>query len=404
MDELKRLMEQMGTAFKEYKDTNDERIRQIEAGGSGAEAKAKLELLESKLQELETAKGELEAKMNRSQKPEVDEKKEFEVKHRAAFGQFLRKGDARAIEALRSEVKDMSTIIGEDGGYAVPSEMSRTIYQMLAEDNPMRSVCDALSVSSEDYKELVNTGGAGGGWVGEETPRPKTGSPTLAEVKPVFGEIYAFPFATQRALDDVYFDLEGHIINEVEKTFAEKENAAFTNGDGENKPKGLFAHDFVSADDGSRKYGKFQYVATGNASTLGSNPGDILISVQESLRSGYRVNAIWMLNSTTLSAIRQLKDSDGNYLWRPGLDRGTPNQILGDPYVINHDMPKIAANAMPIAFGNFKRAYTIVDRIGIRVTRDQYTNKPYVGFYVTKRVGGMVRDTLAVKAVKVAAV
>lgn len=402
MEELKKLMEQMGAAFKEYKDANDERIRQIEAGGNGAEAKEKLERLETKLQSLETAKGELEAKMNRSQRPDIDEKKELDLKHKKAFGQFLRKGDESALEGLREEVKDMSTIIGEDGGYAVPAEMSRSIYEMLLEDNPMRSVCDSLTVSTEDYKELVNTGGAGGGWVGEETPRTKTDSPKLAAIMPVFGEIYAFPFATQRSLDDVYFDLEGYIINEVERTFAEKENAAFTNGDGENKPKGLFAYEFVSTDDGSRKFGKFQYVPTGNASTLGTNPGDVLISVQDSLRSGYRVNAMWMLNSTTLSAIRQLKDSDGNYLWRPGLERDTPNLILGDPYLINHDMPKIAANAMPIAFGDFKRAYTIVDRVGIRVTRDQYTNKPYIGFYVTKRVGGMVKDTLAVKAVKVA--
>ncbi len=403
MDELKKLLEQMGAAFKDYKATNDERIRQIEAGGSGAEAKEKLERLETKLQELETAKGELEAKMNRSQRPEDYEQKEFELKHKKAFGTFLRKGDYSALETLRAETKDMNTIVGEDGGYAVPVEMSRTIYEMLANDNPMRAVCDSLTVSTEEYKEMVNTGGAGGGWVGEVEARPKTDSPTLAEIKPVFGEIYAFPFATQRSLDDVFFDLEGYILREVEKTFAEKENDAFTSGNGVNKPKGLFDYPFEAADDDSRKYGSFQYIATGNASTLGSNPADTLMSLQDSLRSGYRVNATWMLNSNTLSAIRQIKDADGNYLWRPGLERGTPNQILGDPYVVNHNMPKIKAGKMPIAFGNFKRAYTIVDRIGIRVTRDALTQKPYIGFYVTKRVGGMARDTLAVKAIKVAA-
>ncbi|EFC4607177.1 phage major capsid protein [Escherichia coli] len=121
------------------------------------------------------------------------------------------------------------------------------------------------------------------------------------------------------------------------------------------------------------------------------------------LRKAHRTGAKFMMNNNSLFAIRLLKDSEGNYLWRPGLELGQPSSLAGYGIAENEQMPDIAADAKAIAFGNFKRGYTIVDRIGTRILRDPYTNKPFVGFYTTKRTGGMLVDSQAIKLLKIAA-
>lgn len=400
MEELKKIIEDIQTAFQEYKNTNDARIALVEKGvGTGAETE-KLAKLEEKLQELETSKGELEAKINRANKPEAKDVQAQE--HKDAFLSFVRKGDISGLEALEKKTT-MNITTGSDGGYAIPQLMASSILQLLGYETPMRGICGHISTSSEDYSQLVNLGGAGSGWVGEADARSQTTAPTLAQVKAIFGEIYANPFVTQRALDDIFFDVESYLSGEVAKEFASKENTAFTKGDGTNKPKGLFAYTFTSTADSSRAFGTFQFVKSGAASTLGTSPGDCLIELQDTLKSGYKVGARWMFNSATLTAIRQVKDSQNNYIWQPGITNGTPNTVLGYSYVINPDMDNIAANALPIAFGDFARAYAVVDRVGIRMLRDPYTSKPNVGFYTTKRVGSLLLDTQAVKAIKVSA-
>lgn len=402
MMETKDYIEQLGLAFAEYKRANDERIASLEKGESGAEAKEKLERIEVKLTELENAKGELEVKLSRPHKSE-DRQAEADAEHKAAFDAYLRKGDEVKLGTLSNETKSMNTIVGEDGGYAVPRLMASGILKMLNDNNPMRGAVATIAVSSEDYSQLVDTGLATSGWVGEADPRTETLAGGLKSIKPVFGEIYAFPFVTQRALDDIAFNVESYISDKVAMEFAIKENAALTNGDGINKPKGLFSYEFVAAGDDTRAYNKYQYVKTGAAATLGTTPSDKLIELQDALRAGYQGGAVWMLNAATLTTIRQLKDSQGNYLWAPGISTGMQNSILGKPYIVNHDMPVVAAGALAIAYGDFKRAYTVVDRVGVRMTRDPYTNKPYVGFYTTKRVGSMALDTQAIKALKVMA-
>ena len=133
-----------------------------------------------------------------------------------------------------------------------------------------------------------------------------------------------------------------------------------------------------------------------------SNPADDLVDLIYALKKGHRTGAQWMMNGKTLSVIRKWKDTDGNYLWQPGLLAGQPSQILGYGIVENEDMPDVGANATPVLFGNYARAYWIFDRIGIRSLRDPFTNKPYVHFYTTKRVGGMLVDSEAVKILKCA--
>jgi HK97 family phage major capsid protein len=192
----------------------------------------------------------------------------------------------------------------------------------------------------------------------------------------------------------MFFDAEGWLSAEVAREFAEQEGLAFLTGDGVNKPKGLLAYAMSTDNDAARAFGTLQKVHSGVA---GDFTADDLIKLVYTLRKGFRAGASWMMPNTTVFKIRTMKDSEGNYLWRPGLEAGQPSLILGYGITENEDMPEVAADANAIAFGDFRRAYTIVDRIGTRVLRDPYTNKPNVGFYTTKRVGGMLTDSQAVK-------
>jgi HK97 family phage major capsid protein len=249
-------------------------------------------------------------------------------------------------------------------------------------------------VGNEEYKKLINLGGADAGWVGEMDQRTATNTSKLKQIAPIFGELYANPMATQKSLDDMFFDVEKWLAEEVGEVFAEKESHAALLGDGQNKMKGLLAHTLALTDDATRAFDQIQKFHSGN---VGSFSPDDLITLVYGLKKGYRKGAKFMLNSNTLAATRKFKDGQGNYIWQPSMIAGQPSLLMGQGIAENEDMPDIAADSNAVAFGNFKRAYTIVDRIGTRMLRDPYTNKPYVGFYTTKRVGGMLNDSKAVK-------
>jgi len=398
MEELKNKIEEITSAFEQFKQKNDERLAKMEKGCAAGELKETVLKISEKLTELETAKGELEAKMNRSAKANSDVAGSLEAK---AFDAFLRKGASAVLG--NEEFKSMNTLIGADGGFAVPKRIVEQIYKPLVDASPMRQVADVMTCDTEDISFPVRTSGVSASWVGETETRTKTNAPKLASVKPVFGEVMAYPEVTQRMLDDAFLDVEAWLSGEIAESLALLENTAFTTGDGSNKPKGLLSYSTAETADATRAYGTFEHVKTGNASTLGSTPGDKLITMIGQLKTGYLGSARWMFNQSTLTAIRTLKDNDNNYLWRPGLEFGAPSTILGYAYTVNHDMPDVGANALPVAFGDFKRAFKIVDRVGMRIIRDELTNKPYVGFYTTKRVGTMALDTQAVKFLKVTA-
>ncbi|KVU27555.1 capsid protein [Burkholderia ubonensis] len=390
--EIKELVQQQGQAWEEFKKQNDARIAVLEKGGTGSDYDAKLASINTALDELKTALKDVETKRNRIDLPGVGG--EDDPEYKSAFVGFVRKG------ANEHELREKAVNTGSDadGGIAVPQEVDRNILQLLERETPMREVADVITVSTDDYKKIVNLGGTGSGWVGETDQRPNTPTSKLAAIASYFGEIYANPAATQRSLDDLFFDVEAWMSGEVVKEFTEQENAAYTAGDGVKKPKGFLAYNIDNKRDDKRDFGTLQFVGSGAALSIG---GDGLLDLVYSLKRGYRKNATFMLNGLSVAAVRKLKDERGDYLWQPGLQAGEPDKLLGYSAVENDDMPDIAAGAYPIAFGDFKRGYQIVDRIGIRVLRDPYTNKPYVQFYTTKRVGGGVVDSNALKLLKV---
>lgn len=395
LKDVQEVAEALGKKFDEFKGANDKRVDALES--EKGKLAGQVEAMNGKLSELDELKSSLEKELADLKRPGAAKGKDVS-EHKAAFMQFVRKGKDEGLGELQA--KALQTTVEADGGYAVPEELDRAILELLRDESPMRQVCSQITVSTPDYKKLVNLGGAGSGWVGETAARPATGTPTLAQIAAVMGEIYANPQATQTSLDDMFFDAEGWLNAEVAREFSEQEGLAFLTGDGTNKPKGLLAYTMALTADDVRAFGTIQNVKSG---TAGDFDADDLVKLVYTLRKGHRAAASWMLPNMTLFKIRTMKDLEGNYIWRPGIEAGQPSSLLGYGVTENEDMPAVAADANAVLFGDFRRAYTIVDRIGTRVLRDPYTNKPNVGFYTTKRVGGMLTDSNAVKVLTLSA-
>lgn len=326
------------------------------------------------------------------------------AEHAQAFNRFFRKGVDNGLTDLEVKAK-LTTQSDPDGGYLVPEEMESTIDRVLGTVSSIRSVSRVINISTDSYKKLVNQGGAGSGWVGETQARPETNTPTLAEITINAQELYANPASTQKALDDAAIDIAQWLADEVGIVFAEQEGAAFATGDGVNKPRGIFSYTPVA--NASYAWGKIGFIGTGASGAFPTastsvNPADPLISLYYGLRAGYRNNASWVMSDATMETVRQLKDVEGKYVWSAPTEQGEVATILRKPVVSDDNCPAIGANTFPIAFGDFNRGYLIVDRVGIRVLRDPYTNKPNVHFYTTKRTGGGVVNFEAIKLLKMA--
>ena len=312
-----------------------------------------------------------------------------------AFAGFVRTG-------ATLEMKAFTGVTGDAGGYAVPREIDGEIARVLKGISPIRSIANVVTVGSAGYRKLITTGGTPSGWAAETAARPETASPVFAELVPPMGELYANPSASQAMLDDAAFDVEGWLAGEIASEFARAEGAAFVNGTGVNRPRGLLTAPTSSAKDATRPLGTLQYLPSGAAGDFGTTPDERLLDLVYSLAAPYRQGASFVMNAATLGRIRKLKTTDGMPLWQPAIAAGQPATLLGYPVVEAEDMPDIAANLCPIAFGNFKAGYLIAERGETAILRDPYTNKPFVSFYATKRIGGCVADSAAIKLLKIA--
>jgi HK97 family phage major capsid protein len=313
---------------------------------------------------------------------------------------YLRRGLTASVET-----KSIVSTTGVDGGYVVPREIDATIDRAMTTISPIRAIANVVKVGTAGYRKLVTTGGTPSGWVADGAGRPETDTPDFVEIAPPTGELYANPAASQAMLDDAAFDLEGWLGNEIATEFARAEGAAFVNGNGVNKPKGFLTYATTAEADAVRAFGTIQYVASGAAGGFpASNPQDKLIDLIQSLRSPYRQGAVFVMNSATAAGIRKFKTADGAFLWQPGLVLGQPDTLLGYPIVEAEDMPDVAANSLSIAFGNFRAGYLIAERTETQILRDPFSHKPFVHFYATKRIGGAVSNSEAIKLMKFAAI
>lgn len=392
--------EEFMRAFEAYKDTNDERLSELERRSSSDP------LIDDKLARLDRALDETKRVADRlavkAQRPHLGGG-EIETaavrEHRRAFDDYVRKGETANLSRLEAKALAVSTNSGADGGYLVPPETERAVISALKDISPIRSIASVRQVSGSVFKKPFATSGFATGWVAETAARTQTNTPALAELAFPTMELYAMPAATATLLDDSAVNIDEWIAEEVRDTFAQQEGTAFVSGDGTNKPKGFL--DYTKVADGSWSWGNIGFIKTGvDGGFPATNPADKLIDLIYMLKAGYRASGTFVFNRGTQAAIRKMKDEDGNYVWQPASAAGEHSLLMGYPVVESEDMPAIATDSFSVAFGDFRRGYLIVDRVGIRVLRDPYSSKPYVLFYTTKRVGGGVQDFNAIKLLK----
>jgi len=313
-----------------------------------------------------------------------------------ADGDWLRKGGTGG-----PEVKAASIGTPAKGGFAVPEQIDAVIDRVLRAVSPIRSIAQVVDIGSANYRKLITTTGVVSGWVSETAARAETETPDFAEIAPPMGELYANPAASQAMLDDAMFDVEAWLGDEIGREFARAEGVAFVSGDGVNKPRGFLAGPNAATADAVRAFGTLQFVTSGAAGNFAAtNPQDRLVDLVHALSSPYRQGASWVMNSATLARIRKMKDSSGGFIWQPALAADQPATLLGYPVVEADAMPDVAADSLAIAFGNFRAGYLIAQRRETIVLRDPYSNKPFVHFYATRRVGGALIDSRAIKLMR----
>ena len=424
-------LDKIATAFDEYKKTNDARIEAIKAGKSTADFEAKLARIDEHIGTLEDVKSRLEKAETKLARPGAqggsrDDRVSPEAEaYKSAFLSWVRSPDdldrrsllqQRAKDLRRVEAKafgdddgfetrasQTATTTGAAGGFALPEVIERQIARLSLDIGPIRQIATVRTVGSPDYKELIDVGGAAFEWVGETDPRNQTNTPDLAEVAPTFGMGSAKPQASEESLDDLFFDVENWLIESASEAIAQGEGAAFVSGNGTKKPTGFLAGPApLATADSSRAFGTLQYIPSLQAAAMPTS-ADTFYDLIYALRARYRANARWVTSKLLVAALRKYKDTTNNYLWQPSLVAGEPSTFMGYPIVEAEDMPAVGAGAFPLAFGDFKEGYLIADRVGMRMTRDEITTPGFVKFYVRRRVGGKLRNTQAIKLLKIAA-
>lgn len=388
--EVKTLIDGLQTAFAQFKADHTKQLEEVKAGKSGADQEAKLEKINAALNGLQKEVEDAHTKIAASQMG-VGGSGLRDKEYTESFNAHMRKGDVQA--ALNKGTS-------EEGGFLTPVEWDRTITDKLRDESPMRSLAQVQSTSKAGWSKLFNMGGTASGWVGETDARPETATPVLATLGFGHGEIYANPAATQQLLDDAEINIESWLATEVQGEFTEQEGPAFISGDGVKKPAGILTYVTGGSNAAKHPFGAIQAINSGAAADISS---DAVLDLIYGLPKKYRQGAQFLTNNLTIAKLRKLKDGQGNYLWQPSAQAGQPATFHGYGLAEDENMPDVAANALPILFGDFKRGYLIIDRMGVRVLRDPYTKKPYVLFYTTKRVGGGVQNPECLRALKVAA-
>lgn len=411
-NEVKSAVDAIGRAFEEFKQTNDAKLKALEAKGVAdpllqtkidklnADIDAKQALLSEHVQAVEAKVNKL-ALPTGSQMGASEEQRE----HKSAFLAYLRKGVEQGLDAIQR--KSMSVGSEPNGGYLVTPDLSGRIVKRIYETSPLRQFASVQQISTDALEGLTDQGQATASWVAETGTRAATANPTFGRYRIPVHEMYAMPSATQQLLDDASIDVEAWLAAKVADVFARTEATAFCVGTGIGKPQGIGAYTTAATADGTRTWGQIEHVASGTQASLGSNANgsDKLMSVVAALNPVYLPNARWFLCRSMLAAIRQIKTSQGNYVWQPDLSAATTaGLLLGFPVTLCEDILPIttSTDTLSVAFADMRAAYQIVDRIGIRVLRDPFTTKGYVSFYTTYRVGGQVVDFNAIKFLKLA--
>lgn len=422
-EEVKDAAAAVMTAFEEFKTTNDLRLKQIEAKGVADPAtEAKLAAIETELAkhegvsarltaaELATKaaqdqatelKGQVEGlqtALRRTGAPNTPEERQAELKTlvntwgRAVIasvmpGSQITAEQQKALDDVTAEYKSLSVANDTTGGYLAPAEYVREIIKGVTEMSPVRALARVRQTGSKSIMLPRRTGQFAAVRVAEQGTRAETDGLRYGMVEINAPEMFALIDISQQNLEDSAFDLEGELSFEATEQFSVKEGAEFVSGTGVGECEGILTNTSVAE------------TVSGSALVI---TGDGLLTLKHGIKTAYTRNASWALNRTTLGSVRKLKDGTGAYIWMPGIALGKPNTIDGDPYVEVPDMPSEGAGLYPVAYGDFNRAYTLLDRIAMQLLRDPYTQATSgnIRFLFRRRVGGAVVLAEAIRKLK----
>jgi len=394
INRLTKQVEALGGAWEQFKSVNDRRLHEIERKGSADPLT--LEHLGKINHALDGYKERLSGVETALARPSFGGAvggfgSPIQNEHKEAFCAYLRKGVDDDLVHL--EKKALSAGTDADGGFLVTPKMSNVITKTVFETSPMRQLAAVQTVSTDSLELIEDTVEAGAAWSASETAAVvDSTTPTIGKKTIVAHELVAQPKATQKLIDDASVDIEEWLAEKLTEVFVRKENTAFVSGDGIGKPNGILSYA------AGVSWGQVEQVASGDS---GNVTADSIIDLYYSLKEEYATHATFLMNRSTAQQVRLLKEATtGQYLWNPGLVAGAPDTLLGVPVMQAADMPTPAADSLSIALADFARAYQIVDRTDIRILRDPYTEKPFVKFYTTKRVGGDVVNFEAIKLLK----
>ncbi len=403
MDELLKAINDLNSLFHEYKHTNDERLKALEAGKGVAELTEKLDRLQTAYTETSETISNLEKEIAAGKRPGFGGGEDPKAKIKD-FAAALAAWDETKLKQFRNDVQTGSD---GSGGYAVPAELDRQVDAYLMEDVAMLSICTVKNFAA-DYSKLVTITGGVTANSAELATVTKTATGTIVKVSPVNGKRIAKQLISEESKDDLIFDPEGWVRENIAMVMAEDIEGELIAGTGnDNSTKGFLKYPMSTAQDSSRAFGTIQIVNSGksgdfldlNTSTH-VNPVDRLKDMRTALKGMYRRNARWLFNRFAEGEILKLKDADENYVLKPQVAIGQDSLLLGYPMTISDSMPDIAADSLSIAFGDFKRAITIQIRPGLNIVRDNISAYPNIYLNFSKRYGLMLRDSRAIKVMK----
>jgi len=436
LKDIAQTLEEQGKAFKAFREANDKLIEAKAEGKAVADLTAQVEKLSKELDKLDEAKAAIDDLVKKGNRPQTDSefkaaneltaetkglnialRAEYQAKGKAFPGElstdaykqyksgFLKMVSGVSIDDLSSdERKAMSAGSDPDGGYLLPQSTVGATLSKIYEQTVMRQLANVQTISTNDIEGIIDNDEASAGWVAELGARSDTATPTVGKWRIEAHEMYAMPKISQRILDDAATDVEAWLSNKVADKFARVEGAAFWTGTGVGQPKGLAAYTTAATSDDTRAWGQFEHIKTGANGAFHTTKADPLQELIGAFKSQYLQNASFCMRRELRTDIRKMKEATSDrYLWEPSLQAGAPDRLLGYPVYIDQYMPAKATDSLSLAFGDFKQAYTIVDRMGIRTLRDPFTAKPYVVFYSTKRTGGGAQNTEALKFLKLSA-
>ena len=431
INEVKSLIEAQGQAWTEFKTTNDALIAAKADGKAVGDLQAKVDKLSAgmdKFSELKEAVDKLQLKAARpdlgtdsTAKALADEVKGFNLTMRSdyqskgkqipadldakTYGEYKSgffKVMAGAVESLTTdERKAMSAGSDPDGGYLLPASTQGAMVKTLYEQSLMRQIATVQTISTDKIEGIIDNDEADAGWVTELGTRSDSGTPQVGRWEIQAHELYAMPKISQKLIDDASTDVEGWLAAKVADKFGRVEGTAFWQGTGAGQPRGLCAYTTAATADATRAWGTFEHVMSGASANWHTTQFDPVHTLMGKLKDHFLPNAQFVMRRQVRTNARLLKESTTNrYLWEPGMQVGQPERLMGYPCRVDEYMPTLAADSLSFAFGDFRQAYLIVDRIGVRTLRDPFTAKPYVVFYSTKRTGGGAVNFEAVKFIK----